>query len=283
VSRTTDNLFLWDVEGKERSVVNHLTSPLDLALVLKKTLSKTRTYEHAEVMDHALSLMREHRDSDSKFCSKISTTKVAQSLLDMMKSLLFSETLSDIYFLCPDGARLPAHKCVLAAASSDYFRAAFTGSWAENNPSGEWKTANSSAVMKAILTFIYTGNHDELDEDSCSLFLAGEDPGVMFSIALEYGIAPLVSLAESSCIRRLSTSNLKGILQLAHQVGSSSLKQACVDFVQQRGAAILAEPDFLCLAEHDVTIWTELISAITSSSSTSSSSVVRASKRQRFC
>ena len=270
VSRTTDNLFLWDVEGKERSVVNHLTSSLDLALVLKKTLSKTQTFEHADAMDHALALMREHEHSDSKSCSKIPTTEVAQSLLKMMKSLLFSETLSDITFLCPDGARLPAHKCVLAAAS-DYFRAAFTGSWAENDPStGEWKTENSSDMMKSVLTFIYTGNHED------SLLFLGEDPGVMFSIASEYGIEPLVSLAESCCIRQLSTSNLKGILQLAHQVGSSRLKQGCVDFVQQRGAAILAEPEFLSLALEDANIWKEFTSAITSSSA------IRAAKRQRI-
>jgi hypothetical protein len=270
VSRSTDNLFLWDIEGKERSVVNHLTNSLDLALVLKKTLSKTQTYEHADVMDQALSLMREYEHFGSKSSSKILTTKVAQSLLDTMKSLLFSETLSDITFLCPDGARLPAHKCVLAAAS-DYFRAAFTGSWAENDPStGEWKTENSSDMMKSVLTFIYTGNHEN------SLLFLEVDPGAMFSIASEYGIEPLVSLAESSCIRRLSTSNLKGILQLAHQVGSSTLKLACVDFVQQRGAAILAEPDFLNLAFEDANLWNELISAITSSST------VRSAKRQRI-
>jgi len=260
---TSDNLFLWDVEGKERSVVNHPTTPLDLAMVLKKTLSKTHSYEHADVMDEALAVMRQF--SSESWRSQIPTIQVSKSLIDMMRGLLLSETLSDITFVCPDGSRLPAHKCILSAAS-DYFRAVFNGPWAENNPNGEWTTENSGDVMKGVLTFIYTGKEDTS--------LMQVEPEAMLSVASEYGIVPLMELAERCCIRRLTPSNLKEMLQLADLRSSTTLKEACFDYVHQRGASLLAEPQFLSLASEDPQIWKELTFAIASLSGP-------ASKRRR--
>lgn len=191
---------------------------------------------------------------------KLPIVKVSESLLEMMQSLLFSETLSDISFICPDGTSLPAHKCVLAAAS-EYFRAAFTGPWAENNPSGEWRTDNSSAVMKSVLAFIYTGKGDEA-------LIYGSDPISLLPIAsAEYCISSLMAIVESSCSRQLTRSNIKQTLQSAHLYGNSHLKKACFDFVRSQGASMIAERDFLKLASEDPYLWNELMTGVASNPS----------------
>jgi hypothetical protein len=251
VRKTSDNIFLWDVEGKERSVLNHPTTALDLALVLKKTLGHHRRDDHANLMDQVLSLMRDH-DTEGR-TAKIPTVKVSGSLIDAMGNLLLSETLSDVTFVCPDGSRLPAHKCILAA-SSKYFHAVFTGPWAENNASGEFKTQNTAESMKKVLTFIYTGN-----TDAC---ISSVEPESILSIATEYDIEPLIAVAEQGCIRKLSTETLKNMLQLSHAHSAKVLKQACFRFVQQRGAAILGDPDFLQLAQDSPDLWKELLAGM---------------------
>ena len=252
VRKTSDNIFLWDVEGKERSVLNHPTTALDLALVLKKTLGIHRRDDHANLMDQVLVLMRNH-DTEGRH-AKIPTVRVSGSLVDSMSNLLLSETLSDVTFVCPDGIRLPAHKCILAA-SSKYFHAVFTGPWAENNnDSGEFQTQNSAESMKKVLTFIYTG-----DTDSC---MSSVEPESILSIATEYDIEPLIAVAEQGCIRKLSTQSLKSMLLLSHAHNAKVLKQACFRYVQQRGAAILGDPDFLHLAQDSPDLWKELLTGM---------------------
>ena len=256
-SMKSNNIFLWDVDGKERSVVQKSQTPLDLALALKRALSAQQPEEHAEVMDIIMGVLREHEE-ETRYMT-LPVVKVSESLLEMMQSLLFSRTLSDISFICSDGTNLPAHKCVLAAAS-EYFRAAFTGSWAENNPAaGEWRTDNSSAVMKSVLAFIYTGKGEEA--------LLYSDPIALLPIAFEYCISSLMAMVESSCSRQLTRSNMKQTLQSAHFYGSSRLKKACFDFVRNQGASMIAERDFLILASEDPHLWKELMAVVSSNPS----------------
>ena len=76
-------------------------------------------------------------------------------------------------FVCSsDGTNLPAHKAVLAAAS-DYFACMFGGPWAATHPDGTWPTANPPELMRAVLTFAYTGVLDETLLDSHATELLG--------------------------------------------------------------------------------------------------------------
>ena len=111
------------------------------------------------------------------FPKSIPTVTIPQSVANTYKNLLLSSNQSDIQFVCSDGEILPAHKIILAAASP-YFETAFDGPWAENTPKGEWHTKHPSSLIKAVLTYIYTGDVSDS--------VAGETFMDMLSIAGEY-------------------------------------------------------------------------------------------------
>jgi len=67
---------------------------------------------------------------------QLSTVPVLKSVAETYKNLYLSEKFSDIKFVCPDGAVLHTHRCILAVASN-YFEMALSGPWAENNAAGE--------------------------------------------------------------------------------------------------------------------------------------------------
>lgn len=93
----------------------------------------------------------------------VDTTPVATFTLRNWESLLADEVFSDMRFQT-EGQMLPAHKCVLAAASP-YFAALFRGDWLEMQ-GPVMITSNSLPVMRAVLRFLYTGvlNEDILSE-----------------------------------------------------------------------------------------------------------------------
>lgn len=88
---------------------------------------------------------------------KIQTKEVIADVASSYGKLLLSEDFSDVTFKCSDGVSLPAHKNILAI-SSDYFKTAFQGPWAENNADGVWETSHPSTLMKSVLTILYTGS-----------------------------------------------------------------------------------------------------------------------------
>ena len=52
------------------------------------------------------------------------------------------------------------------------------------------------------------------------------------------------------------------MLLLSHAHNAKVLKQACFRYVQQRGAAILGDPDFLHLAQDSPDLWKELLTGM---------------------
>jgi hypothetical protein len=140
------------------------------------------------------------------------------------------------------------------AAASPYFSAAFEGPWGEQHEDGLWETSNPAPVMKAVLSFIYTG-----EVMPCVM---EQQPEVMFAVASEYSMPELRELCEACCSRSLSFNNVKSMLQLAHLHGSSALKQSCFDFVQKNMAKVLTDPSVFILASEDAELWAELAAAI---------------------
>merc|ERR1712070_822627 len=120
---------------------------------------------------------------------------IPSNTMSTWRRLLTSQDHSDLSFVCPDG-KVPAHKCVLSAATP-YFRAALQegrwkeGSCGENN--NEWKTVHSTRIIQGILTFIYTGelldDEDRWNGSTTSLIQ-------LLSVASEYQLDVLVSLIE---------------------------------------------------------------------------------------
>ena len=109
------------------------------------------------------------------------------------KGMLFCEDFSDVKLVCQDGVAIPAHKAVLAA-SSPYFKAAFTGPW-KGNESGELSTTHPSHIIKAMLTMIYTGDIDR--------GLMNKEPFAFMSVASEYSL-PGIKVVSSTYLYPLT-------------------------------------------------------------------------------
>ena len=154
-----------------------------------------------------------------------------ESTINLWRNLLFSQNFSDVTFVFPDGDVLHAHKCVLAAASP-YFDAYFKGPWGSSHPNGRWKTKISRPVMKAVLTFIYTG-----DTESIESLLTNKDKnedtlGATLAVAVQYQLPTLQSLVESQLMKSLTLTTVKDTLMIGHLHNSKPLKLACFGFIR---------------------------------------------------
>jgi len=245
-------------------------TPLALALLLKKELNlcSGKSLIRLDV------LLEKLLPSPNEAVQRLHTTvMVPESLVATYKKLLFSPDQSDIKFVCSDGEVFPAHKAILAA-TSPYFASAFTGPWTENSHHGEWKTSHSSSVIKALLTFVYTGDMDGS--------LVGKIPLDMLSIAGEYDIAPLKDLATAHCIESIlqcvdsiSLQHFKDMLQLAHLHGIDDLKAACFHFAERNATSVLTNADIMLLSTEDPALWDEFKSFITSKVTDTSKAVLK--------
>lgn len=180
---------------------------------------------------------------------------VPQSVVDTYKKLLFSSELSDLKFVCEDGQEFPVHRAILAAASPDYFATAFAGPWKENNPQGEWHTSYPSSIIKAVLTFVYTG-------EILDVLVMQETPIQMLSIAGEFGFTSLQSFAATECIKALNVQQFKSILQLAHLHNIQELKMACFEFAKEHATSVLTNAEVLQLPTEDAVLWEEFKNAV---------------------
>ena len=209
----------------------------------------------AEFLEQVISILVVASDRSAGHQYKSETVPVDKSIVASWKSLLLSEDFSDVHFVCRDGTTLHAHKCILAASSS-YFAAYFRGPWGNDaaHADGRWVTSNSSCMMRAILTYIYTGMMDEA--------LVKSEPAEMLSISSEYDLASLRSLSEAVCIRELNANNVKEMLQLAQLYDSASLKEACFKCVRTNAAEVLTDPAMMDLSTEDPQLWEELRAAI---------------------
>jgi len=230
--------------------VQNGVTPLQLAVLMKKFTKSG--YRNFGAMKDVCSIIVSH-SSESSDPFKPPMCPVPSSVIATLKNLLFSQDFSDVVFVCHDGIELPAHKNVLAAAS-EYFHAYFLGPWGDNHPDGKWETTNSSKIMKAVLTYIYTGELSSSIVDS--------NAHDLLRIAQEYNLPELLKLAEGSCIHKLSIDNIKDFLQLAHLHQSAALENACFSFVQDSAAECMMDAEFMDLAMEDPGLWVKLSKAV---------------------
>ena len=167
------------------------------------------------------------------------------------ENLLFCEEFSDIKFVCEEEV-IPAHKCILAM-SSPYFKAALEGPWKENER-GELQSSHPARIIKAMLALLYTG--------TISSSLIDEEPLAFMSIASEYDIPWIKTLAEPRCIQKLCEYNLKEMWQVARLYESDSLKMACIAYVRANPLVVLANSDVITLKFQDEPSWQEFSEAI---------------------
>ena len=98
----------------------------------------------------------------------MSTLKLSSDhVLKGLRELRDQELLCDIH-LVAEGAKFPAHRIVLAAASP-YFQAMFTGGFKENQMNEITLNETSSKGLECVLDAIYTGELMLSEENVCDI------------------------------------------------------------------------------------------------------------------
>ena len=182
------------------------------------------------------------------------TKAIPTSVVATWKNLLFSEDFSDVHFECDDGTVLHAHRNVLSAASSYFSGICNDTSWEDSYPDGSWPTSKPSQTMKAILTYIYTGE--------INTSMVDENPRAFLSIAHEYDLPSLQELGEASCKGNITSDNIKETLQIAKLYNCEGLKLACFKYIYRHAAKVLSNPEMASLASEDKDLWNELRIAV---------------------
>ncbi|MEW5297840.1 MAG: hypothetical protein WDW36_001021 [Sanguina aurantia] len=137
-------------------------------------------------------------------------------------------TLADVTFIV-ENRKFHAHRIALLA-SSDAFRAMFSGGYKE-------KEANSIeipnipwVVFEAMMSFVYTGNADVGPAIAIQLLQASD----------QYLLEGLKRLCEMSIAQSLSVENVMQTFELSEAYSAPQLGKRCVLFVLEHYDAILA-------------------------------------------
>jgi hypothetical protein len=184
--------------------------------------------------------------------TKVTVLSVRKPCATTYMGILFSEEYSDATIICEDEVVIPVHKNILAA-SSPYFKAAFSGDWAENQ-SGVIKTSYPAHIIKETLSLIYTG-------DSTTNIIQ-ESPLDFISVASEFDLPWLKTLVEPICVESLDGNNLKGMWQTSRMYGSEMLKTACVNYTKKNAVPVLTNSTVIDLKNEDPASWKEFAFAV---------------------
>ncbi|GFT57121.1 TD and POZ domain-containing protein 3 [Nephila pilipes] len=146
-------------------------------------------------------------------------------LSDDLKGLYLSKSLADIIILS-DGTHMYAHKAILSARS-EYFKLLCSGRGLINN-SIEIPDVKS-AVMEAILYYLYTGKIRQLTSDFALDIL---------SAAQKLCLYELQQIICNFIKTNITVENVTEILQLSDEQNLDDLKNVCIKFVNSHHATV---------------------------------------------
>ena len=172
-------------------------------------------------------------------------------------SMLFSEQFSDVVFLCSDGERIHAHRCIVAACSP-LMRAMLQGSWMENvGKVSEVPMTQSAPAVRALLRFFYTGEVDEATVQS--------QMSDVLHLAAQHEQPKLTAACAKCAANLLSVQTVVPILVVAHLHDLPSLKARCVDLITtsfQNIVAVTLSSSFMELKTMHPLLWRKLRAAL---------------------
>ena len=146
---------------------------------------------------------------------KLSTDHVLKGLDDLRNQ----ELLCDVH-LVAEGAKFPAHRVVLAAASS-YFQAMFTGGFKENKMGEITLNDMSGKGLKDVLNAIYTGE----------LLLSKENVCDVLPVASQLQLNEIVQHCEEFFVAKVSVQNCLSFLSAAEKFDLQEAIDKCNKFV----------------------------------------------------
>ena len=148
---------------------------------------------------------------------KLSRDHVLKGLEDLRDQ----ELLCDVH-LVAEGAKFPAHRVVLAAASP-YFQAMFTGGFKENQMSEITLNDTSSKGLESVLDAIYTGELLLLEENVCDVL----------PVASLLQLSEIVKHCEDFLIAKVSADNCLSFLAAGEKYDLQEAVDSCNKFIME--------------------------------------------------
>ena len=164
---------------------------------------------------------------------KLSTDHVLRGLDELRNEAL----LCDVH-LVAEGAKFPAHRVVLAAASP-YFQAMFTGGFKENQMSEITLNDTSSEGLKGVLDTIYTGE----------LLLSAENVCDIIPLANQLQLNEIVEHCGIFLSQNVSTHSCLSFLCVAEKYDLQEAVDICNKFVLENFDTVSQSTEFINLTK----------------------------------
>lgn len=132
--------------------------------------------------------------------------------------------------------RIPAHRCVLYAAS-DYFKALFTANKKEKNTRKVDLKGISGSTLAQLIDYCYT-QKIIIDESNVE---------ETFLVAHLFGLVELIGVCELMFIKMIAVSNVFDFLGMADAYKLAKLRMAVNEFIQNQFINIIDGEPFLSL------------------------------------
>ena len=167
---------------------------------------------------------------------KLSTDRVLKGLEELRNQKL----LCDVH-LVAEGAKFPAHRVVLAAASP-YFQAMFTGGFKENQMNEITLNDTSSAGLKCVLDAIYTGE----------LLLSEENVCAVLPLASLLQLNEIVKFCEGFFVTNVSGQNCLSFLSAAEKFDLQEALDVCNKFILENFDTVSKLAEFTNLSKEQL-------------------------------
>ncbi|KAF7024867.1 hypothetical protein CFC21_037142 [Triticum aestivum] len=155
------------------------------------------------------------------------------SIQQHIMNLLLSKEGTDVMFSVGDETII-AHRCVLAARSSD-FKAELFGPMMEGTIASVIQIEDMEArVFRALLSFIYTDSLPDMEVDNVEEREAQELLWLqhLLAVADRYDLQRLKVLCKEKLCKHIVVSSVKTIFILAERHNCGGLKEVCLEFLK---------------------------------------------------
>ena len=179
------------------------------------------------------------------------TTTTLSTMSDPLPLALYQDTaFTDVIIKCKDGKEIKAHKAVLAIRSP-YFKALFSGKWAETCDCILETDANS-VIMQHLLKCIYTGNKPILCNHTYTQQIH------LWELSMYYQIPDLTAVMKE-CIEGITTENVIELLQVVERFpNKKGMKEGCFNFIGVHAKELLGNPAIVQFAASHPKMWKEV-------------------------